>query len=162
MTPGTHRRSILAAAGAIGVGMTGIASADHESEKDDCGWQPDKDGRTCSLKCHESPADFYEPKECHDPCKEPWYESSITFHNCGSCTRHIEVRVSGEVSPHQEPPSEMSNISNQSYHLEAGERKTFWFTGTIVGLHAEPGDINIAISLRAQHHAKGSQCQRGS
>lgn len=174
MTPDRHnRRKFLAAAGAAGVGMTGIATADHGSnagcggcneteQTDSCGktkqtdggWDPAAGGRTCSLKCGQAPPDFHP-----GPSSEAWYESSITFHNCSDCPRHIEAGVSGEISQSKETPHEMTNHTHQSYHLNAGERKTFWFTGSIVDLHLNPCDINVAISQRSGHRSKHDECK---
>lgn len=148
------------------MGLTSTVSASHDSEdcpecttddsddkhKKDGGFVPDADGRTCSLKCGQDPPDF------HDGDSEPWYDSSITFHNCGDCHNPIEVQVTGEIGPNKDDHSEMGSLSHVSDKLAPDERVTYWFTGCVHDLTMGFGDTNVAISQRARHLGDQGEC----
>ncbi len=131
---------------------------DRTDSDDECPeGDPAEGGRTGSLMCGELPA------EHHDGGDEPWYESSITFQNCSSCTRQISVGISGgQIHENKDvEPLEDDQSRSLSYHIEGGERKTFWFTGSVGYLDlSEPSDMNVAISQRSIEHAQSSRCYR--
>lgn len=153
-----RRRTILGAIGTI-AGLTAV-SGNAVSQDNDCPkWNPQKGGRTTSLKSGELPGDH------HESDNDPWYESAVTFQNCSSCTRLINVRVTeGHIHEEsEEEPHESDQTGHLSYHLEGGERKTFWYTGSISNFDmSEPADMNVAISQRSIHHAETPQCYRAS
>lgn len=151
------RRTILSAVGSL-VGLPAV-SGNTIARDDEC---PERDlaegGQTLSLPCGEL------PEEYHEADTDPWYESSITFQNCSTCARLINGRVTeGHISENnEEEPHESDQTRTLGYTIGAGERKTFWYTGSIRGLDVEPSDMNISISQRSIEHAEGPQCYRPS
>lgn len=149
-----------------------MADHDHCDGSSDCGAaktdtkqhgagekQHDVDGRVCTLKGHEKPPDFHDTA-CDCGCG-PWYESSVTLRNVGTCTRWFQIGVTGEINPNSCDHSELGSSSVQSGSLAAGEKQTFWFTGSIKRMEMEPGDFNVGISQRSQKHSTNSECNRG-
>ena len=145
-----NRRTILAAAGAIGASaLLPVASA---SERDEpChGYE----GRVCTLRC-DQPEKRPSQTEC-SPCEaEEWADSALTVHNCSPCPRKLYMSVSGKASTNQHLTR--GAVEDQSADCDImippGERMTIWFTGQMHRLETEHGDLNIAISQRSLHES---------
>ncbi|WP_254863131.1 hypothetical protein [Halovivax gelatinilyticus] len=150
------RRAILGAVGGV-AGLSALADPALAQDEKCPEWDPSYRGRTCTLTCNELPG------ERGDGKKKPWYESKLTFHNCSTCTRLIGARVTdGHISDKRESEPHVSDQSSVlSYHIEAGERKTFWYTGSINNFDlSEPADMNVAITQRSVERAPTEQCYR--
>lgn len=165
MTDKINRRAVLAASGATAAAVlaAGPAVAHHDHYDDECKrprcekkkdekkhhdcprWEKD-DTNVCTFPCHQ-------PKKCQK--KDDWWDSVLTVYNCSPCPRKLHFRSSGHTLLQQSLlDARLEDLpSSQEFLVQPGERHSIWFTGEIQRLDAEAGDMNIAITYRAETDA---------
>ena len=125
---GPRRRSLLAAMGALTgttLASTGTAAAQQG------------DGQVETRGCSDT-----------ELTSEDWSTGALTAQACSGSSGQVSLSVTGNVSPDRYVQSTVNLPSSETITVPAGQRRTLWFTGRIVGLSCSSSALNIGIAHR--------------
>lgn len=147
------RRTVLAAAGVV---LSGTASATERSDDDG---QSQSQSQSTNVNVSQeqrviikNEGHQIKPGQCAT-CKTKEGETkeigTLVVYNHGHCQRKVTVQVTGKIALRDE------RLENPTLSIQVPpkEQRTAGFTGSIVGMDAEDGDLNMTIVQRSEYLA---------